>query len=79
MGDGAISPAAAEAVGQREYRLSCVAATDLEQGTVLDHDAVAFRRPGHGVRPINVSLIIGRALKQGVPRGHVFTSQDFLS
>jgi len=77
LGDSRIGPTAREAAGRAEYRLSCVAARALPAGHVLAEGDVAFRRPGHGVAPAQVGLLVGRRLARAAPAHHVFAPEDF--
>jgi sialic acid synthase SpsE len=78
MGSPAIRLMESEQFGRTGFRLSCVAKDDLAAGTVMTKDHIAYRRPGSGMRPALVDLILGRKLKKDVPKGHVFMTQgDF--
>jgi N,N'-diacetyllegionaminate synthase len=77
LGSPELRPAYSEAVGRRDYRLSCVAARELSAGHCLTASDVAFRRPGVGFPPKAVDGLIKRKLVGNVPLGHVFTSEDF--
>lgn len=76
-GTSQLLPTASEEVGRRDYRLSCVAADTLDAGHRLAREDIAYRRPGHGIPPVQVDLIEGRELAKAVPRGHVFSPGDF--
>lgn len=77
LGSSEIQPAASEALGRRDYRLSCVAAHELPAGHLLSASDVAFRRPGVGFPPKEVDGLLRRKLLVNVPYGHVFTTEDF--
>jgi N-acetylneuraminate synthase/N,N'-diacetyllegionaminate synthase len=77
LGSAQIAPAAGEWRNRDEYRLSCVAAHPLAEGQRLAAADVAFRRPGTGMRPALADRLVGRVLRHGVARGHVFTESDF--
>lgn len=62
-------PTPAEAEGRIQFRLSCVAAHNMPAGHVLREEDIAFRRPGDGVPPRDVHLLIGHVLKRDVSRG----------
>lgn len=76
LGVGGLSPAAGEAEGRLGYRLSCVAAVDLEQGHRLGAGDIAFARPGDGLRPKLAATLVGRTLTRDVAKGHVFRPSD---
>jgi N,N'-diacetyllegionaminate synthase len=44
-------------------RRSLIAARDLPAGTVLEADMITTKRPGYGIAPKHLELVIGRALK----------------
>ena len=78
IGTAALGPTPSEREGRREYRLSCVAASDLRQGHRLSTVDIAFGRPGHGVSPAQACLLSGRVLRQDVQQGHVFVLEDLV-
>jgi len=69
LGSASIGPTATEEDSRREFRLSCVAATDLEGGIVLQPSHIAFRRPGSGHPPKDIDQFIGRRLIRRLTRG----------
>jgi N,N'-diacetyllegionaminate synthase len=77
LGNPELRPAPSEALGRRDYRLSCVAARELSAGHCLTASDVAFRRPGVGFPPKAVDGLIKRKLVGNVPPGHVFRAEDF--
>ncbi|MGQ0662587.1 MAG: N-acetylneuraminate synthase family protein [Pseudomonadota bacterium] len=77
LGSSAIGPTAAESASRDKYRLSCVAGADLAAGACLGESDIAFRRPGTGLRPAAIDLLVGRRLRDPVRRGHVFAAGDF--
>lgn len=76
LGTAELQPAASEAAGRREYRLSCVSARELSAGHTLTSADIAFRRPGTGFAPKEVDRLLARELARGVPKGHVFSPED---
>ncbi len=77
LGTSELRPASSEALGRRDYRLSCVAARELSAGHSLTASDVAFRRPGVGFPPKSVDALIQRTLVVDVRSGHVFADEDF--
>lgn len=47
-------------------RRSLIAARDLPAGTVLEADMITTKRPGYGIPPKHLELVLGRALKVDV-------------
>ena len=78
MGSPELHPASSEALGRRDYRLSCVAARELSAGHRLVASDIAFRRPGFGFPPKQLDTLIARELVRNVTRGQVFTAEDFV-
>lgn len=77
LGHAEVGPTPSEEIGRRDYRLSCVAARDLEAGHRVDRDDIAFSRPGTGVPPGDLESLLGRTLKQSVTAGTPFREIDF--
>jgi N,N'-diacetyllegionaminate synthase len=77
LGSAQLGLAAAEKSARRDYRLSCVAACPLTAGHQLVQSDIAFRRPGSGYPPKELDRLIARELVRDVPRGHVFSPEDF--
>ncbi len=77
LGAGALTPSIGETATRLQYRLSCVAAHDLHPGEIIAEHDVAFRRPGNGLAPAKISIIVGKRLKSAAARGHVFQPSDF--
>ncbi len=75
LGTAEIGPAPSETSGRSEYRLSCVAAIDLQRGHDLTHDDIVFRRPGTGVPPGEKARLLGRRLLRDVVAGEVLTAE----
>jgi N-acetylneuraminate synthase/N,N'-diacetyllegionaminate synthase len=78
LGEFTISPAPSEMSGREEYRLSCVAGRDLPAGHCLSESDIVFRRPGTGLPPRAIDLIVGKCLKHEVPAGKVIEPDDFV-
>lgn len=75
LGSAEIAPAPSEMLGRSEFRLSCVAATDMSAGHELAADDIEFRRPGTGAPPGEVGRLIGRRLLRDVSKGDVLTAE----
>jgi sialic acid synthase SpsE len=54
-------------------RRSLIAAKDLPKGTVLEPDMVVVKRPGYGIAPKYLELVLGRELKVDVEFDDVLT------
>ena len=77
LGSPRVGPTEAEKLGRRYFRLSCVAATDLYAGHVIEDQDVLFRRPGNGLPPKARAWLLGLQLSRNVNKGHPFVSEDF--
>jgi N-acetylneuraminate synthase len=75
LGDGIKQPAAEELSTAAVARRSLVAACDLQAGTILSDAMVAIRRPGTGLPPSALPLLIGRRLRQDLAAGELFTME----
>jgi N-acetylneuraminate synthase/N,N'-diacetyllegionaminate synthase len=69
LGTSKLTPTEKEAQGRVEFRLSCVASRDLEQGHVLKREDISFSRPATGLPPKNLSFLLGKQLKHSIERG----------
>ena len=54
-------------------RRSLIAARDLPKGTVLEPSMITVKRPGFGIKPKDLDLVLGRALKVDVEEDDALT------
>ena len=54
-------------------RRSLIATRDLAAGTVLQADMITVKRPGYGIAPKHLELVIGRPLKVDVEEDEILT------
>jgi len=78
MGNPALIVEEKERFSQENYRLSCVAMSDLKEGHVITEADIDYQRPGHGLRPSHAHLLVGRTLKQSVKPAEVLTMDMFI-
>jgi len=71
LGTSILGPTEAEMSSRESFRLSCVAAEDIEKGTVLTASHLAFRRPGHGLPPRLESALLGRTTTVDLKKGEI--------
>lgn len=69
LGDGIKRPKPVEANTAAVARKSVVSLRDLPAGTVLAADMVAIMRPGTGIEPSALPLVVGRTLADAVTAG----------
>jgi N-acetylneuraminate synthase len=58
-------------------RRSAVAAEDMIAGHVVDSSDICFKRPGNGISPDDMKLIIGKRLKRNVKGDTILALNDF--
>lgn len=63
IGSGEIRPSEAEWAMRDSCRRSVVADTDIKKGMVITKDMIHFRRPGTGLKPIEIDLVVGKRAK----------------
>ena len=76
LGSARLGPADAEALGRREFRLSCAAVHDLRAGSCLRAEDLGFCRPGTGLAPALGGILVGRKLRRDVGAGEVLSLAD---
>ncbi len=59
------------------FTKSIVAASDIEQGTVIAMEHLAFKKPGTGISASEYLRLIGKRLNKKVPYNHFFSEEDF--
>lgn len=72
IGNEEIKPTKSELISRQEYRLSCVAANDLEPGIILSINDIDFQRPGDGIPPSLENILIGKKLALKIKKGEKF-------
>jgi N,N'-diacetyllegionaminate synthase len=77
LGSSELNPSKTEtSMARLNYRRSIVADADLAQGSLVSQEKIAYRRPGHGLKPIERSLILGKKLKRSLKRNEIISLQD---
>lgn len=66
LGDGHKRPVSNETDMRAAMRRSIVAATDIPQGSVIEHEMLAFKRPGSGISPAEMEWVLGRKTTKGI-------------
>jgi sialic acid synthase SpsE len=57
-------------------RRSLIVTRDLSEGTVLQPEMVTVKRPGYGIAPKHLELVLGRPLRRSVEHDDVLTWDD---
>jgi N-acetylneuraminate synthase/N,N'-diacetyllegionaminate synthase len=74
LGDGLkLGPAPEETEMHQKGRRSLVAARDIPRGTRIESDMVAIKRPGFGIKPKHLDLVVGRVARQDIAEDTVLT------
>lgn len=76
LGDGAMGATVTEAGSRRAYRLSCAAARALPAGHSLQRSDLMLLRPGHGISPEHLPLLVGRTLLRALADGELVQLED---
>jgi N,N'-diacetyllegionaminate synthase len=69
LGDGVKAPRPAELEIAAVARRSIVALTDIPAGATLDAGMIGLRRPGTGLEPARLDLVIGARVRHAIPAG----------
>jgi N,N'-diacetyllegionaminate synthase len=59
------------------FEKSIVAAVELQAGTEIAENHLAFKKPGDGIPASKYRDLIGRRIVNAVPRDHKFSQEDF--
>jgi sialic acid synthase SpsE len=79
MGSGVKRVLEPEQKWRQNARKSLVAARDMNKGEVLAASDIKIMRPGTGIHPRHLPLVIGRTLSRGVGAGTTLGQEDFSS
>jgi len=67
-GTGIKKPAKCELSSLKNIRKSIVASKDIPAGTILNNNFLEIKRPGNGIHPNKLSLIIGKRTKKMITK-----------
>lgn len=74
LGDGLkLGPAPEEEEMHQKGRRSLIAARTIPRGTTIDRSMIAVKRPGFGIRPKFVDLVVGRVARIDIEEDTVLT------
>ena len=74
LGDGLkLGPAPEEEEMHQKGRRSLIAARAIPRGTTIERSMIAVKRPGFGIRPKFVDLVVGRAARIDIEEDTVLT------
>lgn len=75
LGDGIKQRSGAEEEMARKGRRSVIAAVEIPQGTRITREMLTVKRPGFGIPPKHIDLIVGREARQHIPADEPITWQ----
>jgi N-acetylneuraminate synthase len=64
-------PIKAESESRKHARRSLVAIKDIEQGQEITRDHVAIKRPGTGIPPTMIDIVVGRTARANISRDEI--------
>lgn len=76
LGSGRKKPTANEKTIMQQVRRSILSARDLKAGTILTEKDLCLKRPGTGITPEFMPLLLGRELKRDIEKEEPITWQD---
>jgi N,N'-diacetyllegionaminate synthase len=77
-GTGRKKPSQSETKNIAIARKSIHAAINIPQGTKLESRHLVMKRPGNGISPMDIDLVIGRTLNKAIPADTKLAWEDFL-
>lgn len=76
LGTSRLGPTESEITNLSGSRLSCVAAMNMQQGTILTDSHIIYHRPGTGIPPKLKHYVIGKKLKTHLEVGQLIQMED---
>ena len=73
MGDGIKRPTKDEEETKKTARRSIVACVDIPQGTIITKEMLALKRPGTGLEPKFLDMVIGRRTKRALKENELMS------
>ena len=78
LGDGIKRPNPSELETMIAARKSLVASKDLEKDQLLRPEDVCIKRPGNGLQPSLMAIVVGKKLRKCVKKDELFTWEHFM-
>lgn len=69
-------PVDCEASSRKQARRSLVAKTFIPQGTIITEDLLTFKRPGTGISPSKIELVLGRKVNKDIEEDSLICWSD---
>jgi N-acetylneuraminate synthase/N,N'-diacetyllegionaminate synthase len=57
----------------RLARRSLIAARAIPSGTTITADMLTIKRPGYGIKPVHLELVVGRVARRDIDEDDVIT------
>ena len=76
LGDGIKRPTPEEEKIKKVARRSLVANVDIPKGTVIKKEMIAIKRPGTGIEPKYLNVVIGKRAKRDIKKDEVLKWED---
>lgn len=73
LGQGEKTVLQCETIPRREARRSLVLAHNMKKGDILHEEDLVAKRPGTGISPKDMGLVIGRKIKEDVQEDNILT------
>ncbi|HAZ7574659.1 N-acetylneuraminate synthase family protein [Legionella sp. PATHC032] len=77
LGTTQLGPTYSEHQSRDNFRLSCVAIRNLSKGDSIKKEDIQFQRPGNGIPPKNIDIILNKILKKEILKGQLISYEDF--
>ena len=71
LGDECIKPSPEDLRQRKLYFVSVVAEIDIPRGTCITREMLACKRPGHGIAPKHLNLLVGRRAQRDIKRNEL--------
>jgi N-acetylneuraminate synthase/N,N'-diacetyllegionaminate synthase len=76
MGTGVKGRSHAEQEMYEKGRRSIIAAQDIKKGTMITREMLVVKRPGFGIKPKYLDIVVGRTAKKDIQADHWITWDD---
>ena len=76
MGNGEKIPSPKEIKIMKVVRKSIVTKEAINKGTIISEDMLCYKRPGTGIEPKSIHLVINRVSVKDLPKDHVLSFED---
>ena len=76
LGDGLKRPKESEFENRLIVRRSLAAGINIPQGTKITSDMLLMLRPGSGISPTNLDIVVGRDVKHPIEKGNLVNWED---